>query len=186
MPDELLATTTSHTVKPGETLFGIANQSHVSREAILAANPEISNPSLIQVGQIIRIPTLAPAASGNSDVVESATPASSHAADGQGASNEILDQFQPGGASARTAKPDHLPGGVESSEKMAQLDRHRVMPHKQKFIAAARSFGLPPALLAAIASRESRGGGALTPAGFGDHGHGWDHAGRRQKSFRWP
>jgi hypothetical protein len=174
MPNELLTATTSHTVKPGETLFGIANQSNVSREAILAANPEISNPSLIQVGQVIRIPTQAPAASGNSGAGESATPASSHAADGQGASrNEILDQFQPGGASAKTAKQAHLPGGVESSEKMAQVDRHRVVAHKQKFIAAASSFGLPPALLAAIASRESRGGSALTAAGFGDHGHGF-------------
>lgn len=103
-----------------------------------------------------------------------AGPASSTAAAGGGASaNAILDQFQPGGASSKTAKQDHLPGGVDSSEKMAQFDRKRVMAHKQNFIAAAREFGLPPALLAAIASRESRGGAVLTSAGFGDAGHGF-------------
>src|SRR6266478_5376589 len=56
MADEPLAATTNHTVKPGETLFGIAKQNDVSREAILAANPEISDPNTIRVGQIIRIP----------------------------------------------------------------------------------------------------------------------------------
>ncbi|HJZ80978.1 MAG TPA: hypothetical protein VKD91_11555 [Pyrinomonadaceae bacterium] len=87
--------------------------------------------------------------------------------------NAILDQFQPGGASARTAKQDKLPGGVESSEKMAQFDRKRVMSHKESFIAAASQFDLPPALLAAIASRESRGGAVLDKKGFGDAGHGF-------------
>ena len=46
------------------------------------------------------------------------------------------------------------------------------MQHKAKFEAAAREFDLPPALLAAIASRESRGGNILK-AGFGDHGRGF-------------
>lgn len=178
MADEPLTAASSHTVKPGETLFGIAKQNQVSREAILAANPEISNPSLIQVGQVIRIPSVPPdnsagesGAAGSATTVGSAN--SAGAAGGGASANGILDQFQPGGASARTAKQDHLPGGVESSEKMAQFDRHRVMAHKQSFIGAASAFGLPPALLAAIASRESRGGAVLTHGGFGDGGHGF-------------
>jgi len=173
MADEPLAATTNHTVKPGETLFGIAKQNNVSREAILAANPEISDPNTIRVGQIIRIP-----AAGTSDpsAAEPATPVgsvNSPAAVAGAAANAILDQFQPSGASARTAKQDHLPGGVDSSEKMAQTDRKRVMAHKDNFIAVAQEFGLPPALLAAIASRESRGGAVLTKDGFGDAGHGF-------------
>ena len=86
--------------------------------------------------------------------------------------NAILDLFQSAGASAKTAKQDHLPGGVVSSETMAKTDRNRVMASKEKFKVAARDHNLPPALLAAIASRESRGG-AVLKNGFGDGGHGF-------------
>jgi hypothetical protein len=78
-----------------------------------------------------------------------------------GSLNAILDLFQPAGASAKTAKQDHLPGGIASSETMARTDRNRVMAHKEKFKMAARDHALPPALLAAIASRVSRGGAVL-------------------------
>jgi hypothetical protein len=86
--------------------------------------------------------------------------------------NAILDLFQSAGASAKTAKQDHLPGGVVSSETMAKTDRNRVMARKEKFKVAALAHALPPALLAAIASRESRGG-AVLKNGFGDGGHGF-------------
>ncbi|HMJ26211.1 MAG TPA: hypothetical protein VK475_10295 [Pyrinomonadaceae bacterium] len=86
--------------------------------------------------------------------------------------NAILDLFQPAGASPKTAKQDHLAGGVASSETMAKTDRNRVMASKEKFKLAARAHNLPPALLAAIASRESRGG-AVLKNGFGDGGHGF-------------
>ena len=65
--------------------------------------------------------------------------------------NAILDLFQSAGASAKTAKQDHLPGGVASSETMAKTDRNRVMASKEKFKVAALAHALPPALLAAIA-----------------------------------
>ena len=91
--------------------------------------------------------------------------------------NAILDQFQSAGASDRTARQDGLPQrgirGVAASEAMAQTDRARVMRHKDKFKEAGRQFGLPPALLAAIASRESRGGNVLDAKGEGDNGHGF-------------
>jgi soluble lytic murein transglycosylase-like protein len=87
--------------------------------------------------------------------------------------NEILDDFEPAGASDRTARQDRLPQqgirGVAASEAMAQTDRARVMLHKEKFKVAGSAFGLPPALLAAIASRETRG----RPLTAGDHGHGF-------------
>jgi hypothetical protein len=91
--------------------------------------------------------------------------------------NLILAQFQPAGASDATARQDGLVvrniRGVEASETMAETDRRRVMQHKAKFEAAARRVSLPPALLAAIASRESRGGAALDADGLGDNGHGF-------------
>lgn len=89
--------------------------------------------------------------------------------------NAILLTYQPKGASDRTANQDGLPQrgitGVKASETMAQADRSRVMPHKDKFEQAARRFDLPPALLAAIASRESRGGSVLDKNGCGDQGN---------------
>jgi spore germination protein len=47
-----------HTVLPGETLYSISRKYGVSINAILSANPNISNPNIIYVGQIITIPPL--------------------------------------------------------------------------------------------------------------------------------
>jgi len=165
----------SHIVKSGESLGAIAKQHNVTVAEILAANPDITNPNLIRLGQVIQIPT---AQSGGSAApvsnVLSATsaPAAGLSAGGGNPVNAILNEFESSGASAKTAKQDKLPGGVGSSEKMANFDRKRVMAHKDKFILAANQFSLPPALLAAIASRESRGG-AVLKNGFGDGGHGF-------------
>lgn len=90
--------------------------------------------------------------------------------------NEILFKFQSTGASIPTASQDKLPQkgitGVAASRAMAKTDAQRVLPLKDKFIAAGQKFNIPPALLAAIASRESRGG-AVLKNGFGDHGNGF-------------
>lgn len=87
--------------------------------------------------------------------------------------NAILFTYEPIGASVKTANQDGLPTrgilGVNASEAMAETDRTRVMAHKAKFIDAGNRFDLPPALLAAIASRESRGGNVLSHKGWGDH-----------------
>jgi LysM repeat protein len=166
---------TSHTVKAGEILSAIAKANNVTVADILAANPEITNPNQIKVGQVIQIPTQSGGenvAASNEAPATNPDKSSSSSAGGGSAANSILDEFESVGASARTAKQDKLPGGVASSEKMADFDRKRVMAHKDKFIVAGSKFNLPPALLAAIASRESRGG-AVLKNGFGDHGHGF-------------
>jgi len=75
------------------------------------------------------------------------------------------------GASARTARQDGLPAGIEASRKMAETDWPRLKPLVDRFYPIALKFDLPPALLAAIASRESRAGAALTAGGLGDHGN---------------
>jgi peptidoglycan hydrolase-like protein with peptidoglycan-binding domain len=90
--------------------------------------------------------------------------------------NAILFEYDPSGASFATAKQDGLAQkgitGVDASRRMAETDAKKLKPHMEKFAVVAKEFGLPPALLAAIASRESRGGSALKN-GLGDNGNGF-------------
>ncbi|XP_075118909.1 lysozyme g-like [Leptodactylus fuscus] len=73
------------------------------------------------------------------------------------------------GASCRTAQQDRLPcTGVEASKKMAANDLSRINKYKPIFQSVARSTGMDAAVIAAIASRESRGGSALKD-GWGDN-----------------
>jgi peptidoglycan hydrolase-like protein with peptidoglycan-binding domain len=95
--------------------------------------------------------------------------------------NAILSKYQPTGASATTARQDGLSAGVGASQKMAQADLANLKKYKAAFEAAAAKHGLPPALLAAICSRESRGGAALDRNGRGDGGNGF---GLMQVDFR--
>ena len=83
-----------------------------------------------------------------------------------------LKQAKTTGASRATARQDGLSeGGVKSSHKMAQNDWIRVSPLADRFCLIGEKFNLPPELLAAIASRESRcGNSSLLDRGWGDHG----------------
>jgi len=157
-----------HTVQRGETLSSIAQHHGTTVSALLAANPQIRDPNRIFVGQIIHLP-------GQSSPTVPPVPVTTGSGQPSlSALNAILEQFQSRGATAATARQDRLPhGGVDASEKMAETDRQCVMRHKEKLAAAAQQFALPPALLAAIASRESRGGNVLSPDGTGDNGHGF-------------
>jgi len=86
--------------------------------------------------------------------------------------NEILGEYAPTGASAATAKQDGLTvTGTPASEKLAHADVARILRNKPRFDAASAKFNLPPALLAGIASRESRGGAVLDKDGWGDNGN---------------
>jgi|HubBroStandDraft_5_1064220.scaffolds.fasta_scaffold26991_2 hypothetical protein len=87
------------------------------------------------------------------------------------ASNSVIGDFHGNGASANTASQDHLPPGVDASRAMAKTDFDRVTPLKDRFNIAAAVTGLPPALLAAVASRESRCGNILARDGTGDFGN---------------
>lgn len=87
--------------------------------------------------------------------------------------NAILSQYKPTGASAATARQDGLSAGVNASHKMAQTDLPKLQKYAGEFAAAGKKYGVPPALLAAIASRESRGGSALDSHGNGDGGNGY-------------
>lgn len=75
------------------------------------------------------------------------------------------------GASATTAKQDGLPPGIASSKKMAKTDLSRVLAIASVLRQVGTKFDVPPALIAALASRESRAGNVLDSQGFGDRGN---------------
>jgi peptidoglycan hydrolase-like protein with peptidoglycan-binding domain len=87
--------------------------------------------------------------------------------------NSILQRYQPSGASAHTASQDGLSAGVGASQQMAMSDLPQLKKYGQAFSDAGLKHGVPPALLAAICSRESRGGAALDSNGRGDGGNGF-------------
>ncbi len=47
---------TTYIIKPGDTLFGIAIVHHTTVDAILKANPQITNPNLIFAGETLNLP----------------------------------------------------------------------------------------------------------------------------------
>lgn len=84
----------------------------------------------------------------------------------------ILSRTHPAGASSGTAKSEGLPGGYKSSQTIAARDRQRVLEShdlKHKFEQVGKEYGIPPALLAGIASRETHGGNALDANGNGKY-----------------
>lgn len=89
---------------------------------------------------------------------------------GSSESSAILSEYIPTGASDRTSKGSELQG-VEFSRMVAEKDGRRVLAIADRFMQASHDFDLPPALLAAIASRESRIGLLLDRDGWGDFGN---------------
>lgn len=88
--------------------------------------------------------------------------------------HKALLQSQPRGAAAKTARnglnPSHRQlKGRKASRQMARDDWSRVKGLWARFERAGETYALPPSVLAAIASRESRCGRLLT-RGWGDRG----------------
>lgn len=84
--------------------------------------------------------------------------------------DQALPNVPTDGASAVTAAQDGLPPGIQASRTMAETDLPRVEAMADSFCTAATKFGVPAAVLAAIASRESRCGNILQN-GWGDRGN---------------
>lgn len=83
-------------------------------------------------------------------------------------------KIYPSGASSATARQDGLSySGVAASNKLANNDYSRCLAYRSQFRSASSSTQIPVALITAIASRESRCGGALDSNGYGDHGNGY-------------
>jgi soluble lytic murein transglycosylase-like protein len=72
--------------------------------------------------------------------------------------NALLFERQGGGAGEETAFYGKVPTGAEGSRQMANEDRARLAEYQGLFEEVGSKFGLPPALLAGMASRETRGG----------------------------
>ncbi len=51
--------TSTHTVQPGDTLYEIAIANGLTLPQVVAANPQIENPDMIQVGDVINLPCTA-------------------------------------------------------------------------------------------------------------------------------
>jgi len=90
--------------------------------------------------------------------------------------NRILFDYRPTGAGKETAsqlpdngadKPDQLTG-VPASEALIKEDMAGLNAHREVIEEVAREVGVPPALIAAIISRESRSGKVLNGEGWGD------------------
>ena len=190
----------THCVKAGDTMTELAAHWGVSLEALLSANPQFDaaradgqvstsrgargtwDPDALRIGDTLQRPgtgqvdnRLPGSALGLETPAAPATkaPARPAAAKVASGSNAPLDGIKTTGASNATARQDKLSGGVDASRTMAKADQTRVMKYADRFEIAAAKYHLPPALLAGIASRESRGGAVLDASGFGDHGHGF-------------
>jgi uncharacterized YkwD family protein/spore coat assembly protein SafA len=58
LPVTAFAQSGTHTVAPGDTMWKIAVRYQIGISELIAANPQIKNPSLIYVGQKINIPSI--------------------------------------------------------------------------------------------------------------------------------
>ncbi|CAL8352423.1 lysozyme g [Gadus morhua] len=78
------------------------------------------------------------------------------------------------GASNKTAGADRLTGGVQASREMANHDLACMRTYKTIIGNVARRRNVDPALIAAIISRATRGGAAISGTnGWGDNGNGF-------------
>lgn len=88
--------------------------------------------------------------------------------------SDALDKFLAKGASDATSQQDQLGyTGVPASEKMAETDLSRNQALVASFNKAGQEFDIPPAVIAALASRESRAGNILDSEGYGDNGNAY-------------
>lgn len=86
---------------------------------------------------------------------------------GNNKNNAILREYSPSGAGKLTCKGSKY-SGCEYSRYLVQADMKLAIPIADRFVSVASEFNFPPALLAGIASRESRMGSLLDNHGWGD------------------
>ncbi|XP_050405798.1 glycine, glutamate and proline-rich protein, partial [Patella vulgata] len=83
--------------------------------------------------------------------------------------------IHPTGASSRTASQDGINyGGAQASYKMVDNDLAELNKRKSCYVQAGKNNCLHPAVIAAVASRETRGGKLLySTGGWGDNHRAW-------------
>ena len=118
-------------VKSGNTLSQIAKDKGITLKALLAANPDIKNPNLIRVGQMIKIPT-----KGKGSVYEgmSKKKMASMAMNQGGASmkHKKTKYMQKGGA---TKKSKMMNKGGAMKKKTKMMNKGGAMKKKSKMMA---------------------------------------------------
>uniref|UniRef100_G3Q6N5 Lysozyme g n=1 Tax=Gasterosteus aculeatus TaxID=69293 RepID=G3Q6N5_GASAC len=62
--------------------------------------------------------------------------------------------------------------GEKASHTLAQTDKNRMEKYRSKINTVGAKYGIDPALIAAIISRETRAGNCLQ-GGWGDGGNAW-------------
>ena len=94
------ALASTHTVRAGDTLSGIAAGAGVSLSRVEAANPQIANPSLITVGELVNVPdgrsgtSVTPATTAPAPAAPSASAPSSSAATSSSTETGATSSFQ--------------------------------------------------------------------------------------------
>jgi LysM repeat protein len=88
------ALASTHTVRAGDTLSGIAAGAGVSLSRVEAANPQIANPNLITVGELVNVPDGRPGTSVTPAVTPAATVPASPAAASSGPQAGATSSFQ--------------------------------------------------------------------------------------------
>ena len=134
----------THTVRPGETLFGIARRYGVKSDA-LALNNQVSDPDLIRVGQQLAIPS-------SSDTTGSKPPPPS-------APTPDPDPV-PVPPSDTVAAPDATPSPSADKETSSSAT-----PLKDAFRRWSSSYGVPQDLLEALTWKESNWQPSITGPG---------------------
>lgn len=159
-------TTPKITVQRGDTLTALAREHHVSLEALIAANPQVSNPNLIHPGQQLNLPASTP-----SSAPAAALPAATPARAPRRAVRPDAQGNYPRGGAAK-ARPT---GGVDPGVLAGQL------PAQAQTAPAAAAQTTPTAQTAGQLSPTDRiidytarteGGGRYDAWNANDNGHG--------------
>jgi hypothetical protein len=127
-----------HTVQPGETLFGIAKENGVSKEAMKAANPQILDINKILPGQIVFIPVEGTGTGGGE------SPATQPATNPPVASNTVmrgLDASEPLTNAAKCLK-NHGFGFAMRYYSLRKRAKNLTLSEAQALVAAGLQLGV--------------------------------------------
>ena len=154
-------------VRPGDTLYAIARRFDTTVARLRVLNPRFRHTDLIHPNQPIQLVDISPGTRSRGTSAALSTPSPSvRPSSSVGRSSSLLQAIAVTGAGRRTLRGSGLRSGVGASETLAQRDLRQVRSMQQIFVSVGQDVGLPPALLAGIASRESRLGRVLRSDGW--------------------
>ncbi|MBO0692021.1 MAG: LysM peptidoglycan-binding domain-containing protein, partial [Acidimicrobiaceae bacterium] len=143
----LTSSTPVYEVQPGDTLWGIASVDGLTVNQIAGANG-ISADSMLQVGQVLKIPAASYVPGSDPSTPTSATATSSSSSP---ASPTLVNAPTPPGSFCATFP---TPGGSEPLPRLLSLSPSR-LSLRPFFVEWANFYGVTPSLVEAIAWQES-------------------------------